>query len=61
MIKFQFSYLQGGTEIIKSDSLIKLTRSKSFRLYLIEKTIEGGERRMQQYQSRSDRKLTNTV
>ena len=43
MVKFRFSYLQGGTEIIKSYSSRKLTRSKSFRLYLIEITIEGGK------------------
>ena len=30
-------------EIIKSYRSIKLTRSKPFRLYLIEKTIGGGK------------------
>ena len=43
MVKFLLSCLQGGTEIIKSFSSIKLTRSKSLRLYLIERTIEGGK------------------
>ena len=43
MVKFQFSYLQDGTEIIKSYSLIKLTRSKPIRIYLIKKTIVGGK------------------
>ena len=43
MVKFQFSYLQDGTEIIKSYSSIKLTRGKPFRIYLIEKTIGGGK------------------
>ena len=49
MVKFQFSSLLGGTgtEIIKSYTSIKLTRSKSFRLYLIERTLLKGERRMQ--------------
>ena len=41
MVKFQFSYLLGGTgtEIIKSYTSIKLTRSKPFRVYLIERTL----------------------
>ena len=43
MVKFQFSYLQGGTETIKSYCSIKLTRSKPFCLYLIERTIGGGK------------------
>ena len=42
-IKVQFSYLQAGTEVIKSCSSIKLRWSKSFRLYLIAKTM-GWER-----------------
>ena len=41
MVKFQFSCLQGGTEITKYYSSIKLTRSKPFCLYLIQRTIEG--------------------
>ena len=43
MVKFQFFYLQGGTETIKSYSSIKLTKSKPFCLYLIEKTIGVGK------------------
>ena len=43
MIKFQFSYLQGGTETIKSYPSIKFTRSKPFCLYLVERTIGGGK------------------
>ena len=41
MEKFQFSFLQGGTEIIKFYSSIKLTRSKPSCLYFIERTIGG--------------------
>ena len=43
MVKFQFSYVQDGTEIIKSYRSIKLTSSKPSRIYLIEKTIGGGK------------------
>ena len=43
MVKFQFSYLQCDIETIKSYSLIKLTRSKPFCLYLIERKIGGGK------------------
>ena len=35
MVKFQFFCLQGGTHIIKSYSSMKLTGTKSFRLYLL--------------------------
>ena len=43
MVKFHFSYLQGGTETIKSYRSIKFTRSKPFCLYLIERTMVGGK------------------
>ena len=46
MVKFQFSFLLGGTgtEIIKSYTSIKLTRGKSFRQYLIGRTLlKGGK------------------
>ena len=43
MVKFQFSYLQGGTETIKFYSSIKFTWSKPFCLYLIERTIGRGK------------------
>ena len=41
MVKFQFSYLQGGTETIKSYGSIKLTSSKPFGPNVIERTIRG--------------------
>ena len=43
MVKFLFSYLQNGTESIKSYSSIKLTRSKPFCPYVMERTIGGGK------------------
>ena len=43
MVKFHFSYLQGGTETIKSYSSIKLTKSKPFCPYVIGRTIGEGK------------------